>query len=329
MSEHRALLIETAERVLSTLRGNDFPTGERAIEAAGLTSVLVSENDGGFGGTWNDAFAVVRLAGHHAISFPLGEAILAAHLARRASMEVSGSGSVAASANGALDNGTFTGKLSDVPMGDEVTRIFCFRSEQMIVVEARDAREIQRRENLAGESRTTLHFDKAPARSTSLSDWNAERLFRVMALFRAAQIAGALDAALTLAVQYTRERKQFGRPLAAFQAIQQQLAVLAEETAAANMAAAAGFHALDRGDAMFECAAAKLRANRAAAIGAAIAHQAHGAMGFTQEYPLQKFTRRLWAWRSEYGNERHWAAEIGARVAAEGADNFWPDLVAR
>src|SRR6185503_4445594 len=118
---------------------------------------------------------------------------------------------------------------------------------------------------------------------------NEIRLFRTMALIRAAQIAGALDAALSLAVQYTRERKQFGRPLAAFQAIQQQLAVLAEETAAADMAAAAGFQALSREDATFECMSAKLRANQAAGVGASISHQVHGAMGFTQEYPLQKF----------------------------------------
>jgi acyl-CoA dehydrogenase len=329
MSEQRVLLIETADRVLGTLDASDFTAAGNAVEAAGLTSVLIPETDGGFGGTWGDAFAVVRLAGRHATAFPLGEAILGAHLAREGGMDISGIGSLAASVDGAFDNGTFTGSLTDIPWGSDVAQVLCFVAGRLIALDTRTASQVQPRANLAAERRDTLHFHKSPARSISFEGWDAERLFRVMALVRAAQIAGALDAALTLAVQYTRERKQFGRPLAAFQAIQQQLAVLAEEAAAADMAAAAGFHALDRGDATFECAAAKLRANQAASVGAGIAHQVHGAMGFTQEYPLQKFTRRLWAWRSEYGNERHWAAEIGARVAANGADNFWPDLVAR
>ena len=53
----------------------------------------------------------------------------------------------------------------------------------------------------------------------------------------------------------------------------------------------------------------------------------HGAIGFTREYDLQRFTRRLWCWRGEYGNERHWAEEIGSRAARAGSDGFWPALV--
>ena len=79
--------------------------------------------------------------------------------------------------------------------------------------------------------------------------------------------------------------------------------------------------------AAFEIACAKLRANQAAGEAASIAHQVHGAIGFTREYDLQRFTRRLWSWRSEYGNERHWADAIGARAARAGTDGFWPALV--
>ena len=142
-------------------------------------------------------------------------------------------------------------------------------------------------------------------------------------------MAGALDHALELSVGYTRERQQFGRPLAQFQAIQQQLAVLAEETAAAGMAAAAAFKATDRGEAGFEIAAAKLRANRAARTATGIAHQVHGAMGFTAEYPLHHLTRRLWAWQTEAGNERFWAEKLGGQVTKWGAGAFWTDFVAR
>jgi alkylation response protein AidB-like acyl-CoA dehydrogenase len=154
-------------------------------------------------------------------------------------------------------------------------------------------------------------------------------MLAALALLRTGQIAGALDHALELSVGYTRERQQFGRPLAQFQAIQQQLAVLAEETAAAGMAAAAAFKAMDRKEAGFEIAAAKLRANRAARAATGIAHQVHGAMGFTAEYALHHLTRRLWAWQTEGGNERFWGERLGAQVAALGASSFWTDFVAR
>jgi alkylation response protein AidB-like acyl-CoA dehydrogenase len=205
-----------------------------------LTKVLAPEDEGGFGGAWEDAYIVVRACGAHAVDLPIAESIL-------------------------------------------------------------DSANVNDRE-------------------------------LYMAMMLSAKMAGALSAALDLSVDYTRQRQQFGKPLASFQAIQQQLAVLAEEAAAAEMAAASAFRAADLvaedgGDAWFAIACAKLRANQAARIGTGIAHQVHGAMGFTAEYRLQHLTRRLWAWGSECGNERYWSDRIGARIAARGPKNFWPDLV--
>ena len=40
----------------------------------------------------------------------------------------------------------------------------------------------------------------------------------------------------------------------------------------------------------------------------------------TQEYPLHQFSRRLWAWRNEYGNEIFWSTRLGRAAAAAGAD---------
>lgn len=150
-----------------------------------------------------------------------------------------------------------------------------------------------------------------------------------MAFARTAQIAGALDAALALSVGYVNERQQFGRPLGKFQAVQQSLASFACEAAAANCAAMGAAQALDRGSADFEIAAAKLRANRAVEVGTTVAHQVHGAIGFTEEYGLHQLTRRLWQWRSEYGHDAHWSGRIGSAVIARGPDAFWADLAAR
>jgi acyl-CoA dehydrogenase len=142
-------------------------------------------------------------------------------------------------------------------------------------------------------------------------------------------MAGALESLLEQSVRYVSERKQFGRALGSFQAIQQQLAVLAGHVAAAGIAAEHAFRAADRGDAAFETAAAKVRAGEAAGVAASIAHQVHGAIGFTYEHSLHFATRRLWSWRAEFGSERAWALRLGRAAVARGADALWPDLTAR
>jgi acyl-CoA dehydrogenase len=78
-----------------------------------------------------------------------------------------------------------------------------------------------------------------------------------------------------------------------------------------------------------EAASAKIRVGEAAGEGAAIAHQVLGAIGFTREHTLHRFTRRLWAWRDDFGNESLWAVKLGRLVAAKGADGLWPMLAAR
>lgn len=245
MSDTRRMLAEMVDPLFAELGpGADQERDWARVEELGLPLLLVPEAGGGFGGTWEDALVVFRLAGYHALSLPLPEAIL----------------------------------------------------------------------------------DAIP------KDRSEEEKFRHGAFARTAQIAGALDAALERTVEYANERQQFGRPLGKFQAVQQSLATFACEAAAANSAAVGAAQALDRDDAKdagFEIAAAKLRANRAAGTGTALAHQVHGAIGFTQEYPLHHLTRRMWTWRSEFGNDAYWARELGKSVIARGAENFWPDLTAR
>ena len=77
-----------------------------------------------------------------------------------------------------------------------------------------------------------------------------------------------------------------------------------------------------------EIAAARIRSAQAAAEGAAIAHQVHGAIGFTREHVLHRFTLRLLGWRDDFGNESQWAAALGNRITAHGADAFWPLIAA-
>jgi acyl-CoA dehydrogenase len=149
------------------------------------------------------------------------------------------------------------------------------------------------------------------------------------ALLRVAQSAGALDAALRLAMDYTGQRVQFGKTLSQQQAVQQSLAILAVEAAAVDVAGQAAANALDGGDAGWEIAAAKLRTNIAIGTGTGIAHQVHGAIGFTRDYDLHRYTLRLMAWRSQFGNDRQWAAALGDKALKAGGAGLWAEFTWR
>lgn len=318
MSELRTLLADTTAKVLGDIKDASLEASWKTIAEAGLPAVLSPD---GFGGNWEDALVVVKACGYHTTPVPLPEAILATHVLGHLP---DGMVTVSPHAAGKLDSGRFTGDLHGAPWGRDASHVVAIIDGKSAMLSRSDA-QLEEHHNPAGEPRDTLRFQNAKVETVA----SGMDMFAGLALLRTGQIAGALDHALELSVGYTRERQQFGRPLAQFQAIQQQLAVLAEETAAAGMAAAAAFKAMDRGDAGFEIAAAKLRANRAARVSTGIAHQVHGAMGFTAEYALHHLTRRLWAWQTEVGNERLWAEKLGAQVAARDAGAFWTDLVAR
>ena len=160
------------------------------------------------------------------------------------------------------------------------------------------------------------------------------------AAVRAVQMSGALEAILEIAVAYANERVAFERPIAKFQAVQHNLARLAGEVAAAMAAAGSAADAIAMRTAgtcaggfddavLLEVAAAKIRVGEAAGEGAGIAHQVLGAIGFTREHVLHRFTQRLWAWRDDFDNESAWAVRLGALVAAGGGEGLWPLLASR
>jgi len=326
MSESRTILIDSAQKAFAeAAESNTFASAWRVIGDAGFAALLIPEASGGFGADWGDAFAVFRLAGYACVPAPVGETALAARLCSDAALPfLDGAASLAPYADGAVSGNRFTGRLTRVPWGGDVSYVVAQLDGQLVRLNVADA-EVERRTSVAGEPRDTLVFDKAACESASADN----SVFAWGALLRTAQIAGAIDAALGLSIAHANERTQFGRPIAKFQALQQNLAVCAQQAASVNCAADAAFNAMARDTAAFEIAAGKLCANRAAAIGAEVAHQVHGAIGFTQEHGLSHITRRLTAWRSEFGNDRFWSRQLGAAVATAGADAFWPDLTQR
>jgi acyl-CoA dehydrogenase len=347
-----SLLHDTVARLLTDLVSKELIEGAergawpedlwQALEEGGLTLPLVPEKLGGAGGTWADAHVVVRAAGAHAAPVPLAETIVAGWLLAGAGLPVPMGPLTVAPARDderltlarAGQGWRLSGQVTRVPWGARASHVAVVADADgraMVALVPTGAARTTADRNLALEPRDTLVFERAELAGVAPAapGVGVESLRVYGALVRAAQMAGALGQCLALAIRYAGERRQFGRPIGSFQAIQHALAVLAGHSAAASVAAEQAFRAADRGDPAFEVAAAKIRVGEAAGIGAGIAHQTHGAIGFTYEHALHFATRRLWAWRAEFGSESWWAARLGREVTARGADALWPDLTAR
>jgi acyl-CoA dehydrogenase len=141
-------------------------------------------------------------------------------------------------------------------------------------------------------------------------------------------LAAALEKELAWTEHYAGERQQFGRPLGKFQAIQMELAEMAGEVTAVTALTDAAVQVVEgrSGDVVLAAAAAKVRAGAAVEVVARLAHQVHGAIGFTQEHRLHHLTRRLWSWRDEAGSELYWSRVLATGLLVTGPDGLWPAL---
>ena len=349
MSETRELLREAAERLLEkhcaaeTMRRADageFPQALwRALEQAGYAAALVPESAGGAGLEMSDALSLLISAGRHAAPAPLAETMLAGWLLSSAGIDLpEGPLAVAPvrvgeaiSAQRDVTGWRLQGKAGRVPWAAQARAIAVLAQagdETMVALVAPADCRIGKGANVAGEPREDVDFSGARCAAAARTKLRARDLLALGAVMRSAQMAGALQRILEASVKYAGERVQFGRPIGRFQAVQQNLAVLAGHAAAATAAAEAAIEAAAQDLDASPIGAAKIRAGEAAGIGAAIAHQVHGAIGFTQEYTLHYATRRLWSWRDEFGSEAYWSRELGGAVAAAGADRLWHSITA-
>jgi acyl-CoA dehydrogenase len=364
--ESTSLIAETAARLLrhhcdpQTLNrsaGDDWQgPAWAALEAAGLPLAWVPEELGGAGVSLEDGFGLLSLAGRYAVALPLAETLLAGWLLARGQIAAPpGMLTCAPTRRGdklrLAREGTLSGRLRAVPFakGAEHLAVLAEREDgrgsvvalvELAKVGVADGR------NIAGEALNTVSLEAVhPIITGDVADGiDGESLLAMGAVARAMQMSGALVAVLDIAAAYANERVAFERPIAKFQAVQHNLARLAGEAAAATAAAGSAADAIARAFAaspggalapglddalLLEVAAAKIRVGEAAGVGAGIAHQVLGAIGFTREHVLHRFTQRLWAWRDDFDNESAWAVRLGRLVAARGSDSLWPLLASR
>ncbi|HJU16573.1 MAG TPA: acyl-CoA dehydrogenase family protein, partial [Stellaceae bacterium] len=206
-----------------------------AVAQAGYPEVLAD----GVGGM-AEAAAILRAAGRHAAPIPLAETMLAQFLCGAAGIAApSGPLTVAPVEpdDRILSVGdTLAGRAGFIPWGRDAAAIVLIAEEGLAIAPQGQA-SFEPARNLAGEPRDHLTSAAAEAPPCRLPDGIDQGLvLRLGALMRAAQMAGAMEAALDLSTRYANDRVQFGRPIGRFQAVQQQLALLAEEAAAALVA---------------------------------------------------------------------------------------------
>ena len=299
-----------------------------ALEDAGLPAALLPEEAGGFGAAPADALSLLRVAGAHALPLPLADTMLAAWLLASAGLQISPGPIALGQADLALQCTSgwhVAGPVHGVPWGRNATALVLLLDQQVVC--ARPAIwQVEVGLAIDGTPRDILHLD-GPV-EIARAPVTALQLRAAGAATRTNAIAGALEATLATTVQYANDRVQFGKPIGRLQAIQQTIAILANQAAAAAAAAAMAADAFAPVPAPLRIAAAKARASEAAGIGAAIAHQVHGAIGFTEEYHLHRLTRRLYAWRDEYGNEVEWTRHLGRHLASAGPDHVWEAITA-
>ncbi|MCO5131621.1 MAG: acyl-CoA/acyl-ACP dehydrogenase [Xanthobacteraceae bacterium] len=354
MADDDNIIVATAERIFADLADAQTVIHNKdgswkaplwhALSEAGLPLSWVPDDCDGSGASLADGFAVLNAAGRAALAAPLAETMLAGWLLAQAGLASPPDAMTVAPARPRdriilNDDGTLSGIARGVPFAVDAKHIAAVATGahgvSVALVDASACR-ISAGLSIADDPRDTVTLDRVRplAIKPAPAGFDLTSLLLMGGVARSLQIAGALETLLDISVGYANERVAFEKKIGKFQAVQHNLARLAGEAAAALAAASSAADAIANAaqfdDAIFlEAVSAKIRSSEAAEKAAAIAHQVHGAIGFTSEHVLHRFTLRALAWRDDFGNESHWAVELGRQVAARGADELWPLVASR
>jgi acyl-CoA dehydrogenase len=340
MSEIAAFFRDTAERVLGdTVSDRDINAAEervlpaalfRSFEETGVLSMLADEDHGGVGASLADAVTILRVAGAAAAPGPLLETLLGRDLLARAGTPAPEGALTLAFADGEVApkpgetvwsapstfhdvpwGGLTEGFLVVAPLSAGGLRLILSRPGDWTIEPGADA---------AGEPRDRLSAASVAVQVADLPDSSFDEAFRAAAMLRAGQILGALEWTFQRSAEYVMERKQFGKELGKFQVVQQMLAEMADNT----LASAVITDAAAAGPSRTLVASARSRLADAADVAITVSHQVHGALGFSREYALNHRTRRLMAWRDDYGSVPFWRRALAADFIDLSRDAFWP-----
>lgn len=317
------------------------------VADSGFHLLLASEAAGGFGQGWTAAYPLLRGLGYWQVPLPLAETMVAAQLASLAGFDIpSGPLTLIEQGQGnqlqldqAAGGATLSGTAHSVPWARHAkAALVSLADGRLALLNLAGAAgvQVQPHQNHAGLPSDSLVLQQARLQAVAENPLDLDQpVWTLGAVARSAMLVGALESALEQSVRYAGERVQFGKAIGKYQAIQQQLALMAGDVAAARVAALVAVADAPGGEqpscaaTHFSTAVAKVRAGEAASRGTSIAHQVHGAIGFTHEHALHFATRRLWAWREEFGSDAAWAAELGRAAISARSAGFWASLTSK
>lgn len=267
-----------------------------ALEESGFIDAMLPESAGGAGIGLREAFPLVLAAGEYCVPVPFAETMIARGMLAAQGVSPPTRAVIALAPPSAVIPG---GQLASHALVDRagVPTLVTVSATGDDLFRARCATGIEEGQVIAA---------LAP---------DADGLLLAAAAVASGLMAGAMAKILEMSLRHAGERQQFGRSLGKFQAIQQQLAVLAEQVLSAQVGARGAF--VGKTFDPVRVAAAKSRANEAAVHVCNIAHAIHGAIGATEEFDLQLYTRRIKLGQLAFGSESYWSARLGrARIAS-------------
>ena len=278
LSEDQAAFRDAARDVFS----ND--ASWKSLDEMGVLGLLVSEADGGLGLDETYLVPILEEAGRTAFALPIVETAM-----------------VAAPMIG-LGHGVVTTNLGgpNVPYAADADRVLLMTD---------DGLHLCNRNDVTLEAVETVDPTRRAARVVATGDGvpiSGDVLLAQDrgALGAAAMLVGLGDAMLDMTVEYVKQRKQFGQPIGAFQAVKHHLADarLALEFARPLVLRAAWSTARNDDTRSRDVSTAKAMASEAAELVGRKALQCHGAIGYTVEYDLHLFLKRTWALSRAWGD---------------------------
>ncbi|MFC5947559.1 acyl-CoA dehydrogenase family protein [Pseudonocardia lutea] len=274
-----------------------------AMTDAELHLIGIPEEAGGAGGMLSDLVATVFECARAGAAIPLAENWLAQSL--RATAGLGARPGVSICARPAEVEGARASPTASALAFDGLT--WAPHADELLVLEG-DAPSSARPTTSWTTDAAGTRYDLAgqPAGNVSVEREHLgepvplahDELLTLTDLLRTAQLGGAIRGCFDLSRGYAAERHQFGVRIDSFPAVQHHLIQLAQAAAITRVSAFRVVGAIERGGQAAQAArAARVVANESARVAIRCAHQLHGAIGMTREYPLASLTRRLHWWR--------------------------------
>ena len=311
------MILEALERVLDD-QGNsaairqfeaDGDAGAlwTTIEQGGFLDVMLPEDLGGAALALPELFPILECLGRHGVVLPIAQSIVARVLIGGQAPVPAGMITIAnrlqRTANGDL-------VCVRTPFGSAADYVLTHDGTAMLLMPCATAQ----RTNVGDPRNSTATLSWRNVAPVLRLAGSEQTLNAFAAAMTAALLSGAMQRTFDMALDYCNTRVQFGKSIGKFQALQQQLSVMAEHVLAGAIAAECAFRCEGSAPDPLASAIAKSRTSEAASLTAATAHAVHGAIGMTDEYDLGLLTRRLHDWRMSYGAEDHWNQIIGQQI---------------